>query len=120
MGSSGFGNQHTVTTVRAAINDLDLAGISAAVQEETVPKKFHLHDDFFGGAGPVSYTHLDVYKRQYKACLGVLAAGMLVLLAGQGFLRAAYPKDAVALHIESGDKALLDGFIVQGLSLIHI
>lgn len=53
--------------------------------------------------------------RPYKACLGVLAAGMLVLLAGQGFLRAAYPKDAVALHIESGDKSLLDGFTVHGL-----
>ena len=25
--------------------------------------------DLFGGSGPVSYTHLDVYKRQDIACL---------------------------------------------------
>ena len=58
-----------------------LFGISRATQAQRAPNSH--------GSGPVSYTHLDVYKRQEETPVGRLGsadevAQLLVFLAGEG------------------------------------
>lgn len=53
--------------------------------------------------------------RPYGWCLGALAVTITVFVAGQLFLRMAYPRNAVAFRLEEGDAANLQGFTLQGL-----
>ena len=62
---------------------------------------------------PVSYTHLDVYKRQVRAVgEATLPMGVLGVVNGQSRV----------VHLTAGGYAVLvsDGLLVDGLSLIHI
>lgn len=53
--------------------------------------------------------------RPHKLCLILLAVCIAVLLAGQCFLRAGYPRDSISLEIQSGDASQLQGFDLQGV-----
>lgn len=53
--------------------------------------------------------------RPHKLCLILLAVCIAVLLAGQCFLRAGYPRDSISLDIQSGDASQLQGFDLQGV-----
>lgn len=52
--------------------------------------------------------------RPYKACLGTLAASLLVLACGQLCLHMAYPRQAVTFQLKKGDAAELEGFTLAG------
>lgn len=52
--------------------------------------------------------------RPYKACLGTLAASLVVLACGQLCLHMAYPRQAVTFQLKKGDAAELEGFTLAG------
>ena len=61
------------------------------------------------GAGAVSYTHLDVYKRQVDGCIfGSLGSGIRFSLAGE---RSFLPAECACAGL---------GHLIMYLSLIHI
>ena len=53
--------------------------------------------------------------RPHRLCLSLLAAGAAVLLAGQCFLRAGFPRDGIRLNIQEGDASQLQSFDMQGV-----
>lgn len=54
-------------------------------------------------------------RRPHRLCLSLLAAGAVVLLAGQCFLRAGFPRDGIRLNIQEGDVSQLQEFDLQGV-----
>lgn len=55
------------------------------------------------------------FFRPHKLCLAFLAVSVVILLAGQCFLRAGYPRSSISLNVQEGDIAQLQAFDLQGV-----
>ena len=84
-----FDTEHLLSLIHISLPQRCRHDASSAAPHRQRWRAFARHARFQGGPRPVSYTHLDVYKRQGQSLSGIVGAAceaLRVLDAGQALL----------------------------------